>query len=86
MLAQTIVKKNITFLLKADAMGLSTRFHFAEIFMGLIIAQIRKVGDRYLEICPRLNGVHSNLYNLKLLLVAPRQVDFHLPSWDKKLA
>lgn len=55
-------------------------------FMGLIIAQIRKVGDRYLEICHRLNGVHSSLNNLKLLLVAPRQVDFHLPSWEKKLA
>ena len=53
--------------------------------MGLIIAQIRKVGDRYLEICHRLNGVHSSLNNLKLL-VAPRQVDFHLPSSEKKLA
>lgn len=54
--------------------------------MGLIIAQIRKVGDRYLEICHRLNGVHSSLNNLKLLLVAPRQVDFHLPSWEKKVS
>ena len=52
--------------------------------MGLIIAQIRELGDRYLEICHRLNGIHSNLNHLKLLLVSPKQADFHLLSWEKK--
>lgn len=52
--------------------------------MGLIIAQIRKLGDSYLEICHRLNSVHANLNNLKLTLVAPRQVNLHFPSWGKK--
>lgn len=65
-------------------MGLSVCFHFTGIFfIGLIIALIRKLGGRYLEIGHGLNGIHLNLNKLPLPRVAPTQVGFHLPCWEE---
>lgn len=68
---------------KSRCYGTVHLFSFCWDFMGLIIAQNRKLGGRYLEISHRLNDIHSNLYHLPLPRVAPRQVGFHWPFWEK---